>query len=114
MSLAVYVFMFFFFFQAEDGIRDKLVTGVQTCVFRSDATGTASSSAAAARIVSAAMRSWRFRWRLTSLKTGSIEVATRTTPDRESVVEGKRVDLGGRRMIKKKEEKREAHSSSGK
>src|SRR5205823_11437835 len=29
----VYVFfiIFFFFFQAEDGIRDKLVTGVQTC-----------------------------------------------------------------------------------
>src|SRR5712672_2072875 len=25
------VFLFFFFFQAEDGIRDKLVTGVQTC-----------------------------------------------------------------------------------
>src|SRR5229473_6021314 len=25
------VFWFFFFFQAEDGIRDKLVTGVQTC-----------------------------------------------------------------------------------
>src|SRR6266404_8832990 len=25
------VFTFFFFFQAEDGIRDKLVTGVQTC-----------------------------------------------------------------------------------
>src|SRR2546425_7366652 len=24
-----------FFFQAEDGIRDKLVTGVQTCAFRS-------------------------------------------------------------------------------
>src|SRR3989441_7313960 len=23
--------MWFFFFQAEDGIRDKLVTGVQTC-----------------------------------------------------------------------------------
>src|SRR2546425_1992972 len=28
MSLA---FVVFFFFQAEDGIRDKLVTGVQTC-----------------------------------------------------------------------------------
>src|SRR5207244_9833941 len=31
---------FFFFFQAEDGIRDDLVTGVQTCalpIFRSDA-----------------------------------------------------------------------------
>src|SRR2546425_3816923 len=28
-------FDFFFFFQAEDGIRDKLVTGVQTCALRS-------------------------------------------------------------------------------
>src|SRR5438067_3749322 len=27
----VYVFCFFFFFQAEDGIRDRNVTGVQTC-----------------------------------------------------------------------------------
>src|SRR2546425_8946752 len=27
----MYLFFFFFFFQAEDGIRDKLVTGVQTC-----------------------------------------------------------------------------------
>ena len=26
-----YVYFFFFFFQAEDGIRDDLVTGVQTC-----------------------------------------------------------------------------------
>src|SRR5229473_2588859 len=26
-----YFIFFFFFFQAEDGIRDKLVTGVQTC-----------------------------------------------------------------------------------
>ena len=26
---------FFFFFQAEDGIRDRDVTGVQTCLFRS-------------------------------------------------------------------------------
>src|SRR2546425_3226634 len=26
-----FCFVFFFFFQAEDGIRDKLVTGVQTC-----------------------------------------------------------------------------------
>src|SRR2546425_5070704 len=27
----IFCFFFFFFFQAEDGIRDKLVTGVQTC-----------------------------------------------------------------------------------
>src|SRR5205823_7217606 len=30
-SLCVNVIHFFFFFQAEDGIRDKLVNGVQTC-----------------------------------------------------------------------------------
>src|SRR3989441_2767168 len=28
---SIYLAVFFFFFQAEDGIRDKLVTGVQTC-----------------------------------------------------------------------------------
>src|SRR5207248_8858707 len=26
-----FLFFFFFFFQAEDGIRDRTVTGVQTC-----------------------------------------------------------------------------------
>src|SRR5688572_21810629 len=31
MSLLVLVVCFFFFFQAEDGIRDLTVTGVQTC-----------------------------------------------------------------------------------
>src|SRR5687767_15204151 len=30
-SKVVFIFYFIFFFQAEDGIRDKLVTGVQTC-----------------------------------------------------------------------------------
>src|SRR5438105_10477491 len=29
--MSIVVFFFFFFFQAEDGIRDPLVTGVQTC-----------------------------------------------------------------------------------
>src|SRR5207244_8106069 len=29
--LFIFFFFFFFFFQAEDGIRDDLVTGVQTC-----------------------------------------------------------------------------------
>src|SRR5216683_5103708 len=27
----MFIFFFFFFFQAEDGIRDLIVTGVQTC-----------------------------------------------------------------------------------
>src|SRR5690349_25095819 len=30
-----HIFLFFFFFQAEDGIRDLYVTGVQTVLFRS-------------------------------------------------------------------------------
>src|SRR2546425_5095090 len=29
--MSCFSLVFFFFFQAEDGIRDKLVTGVQTC-----------------------------------------------------------------------------------
>src|SRR3989440_8904232 len=33
--LLSFFLFFFFFFQAEDGIRDLIVTGVQTCVFRS-------------------------------------------------------------------------------
>src|SRR5437773_7114857 len=31
LSLCIYILYFFFFFQAEDGIRDRDVTGVQTC-----------------------------------------------------------------------------------
>ena len=46
-SYVVYVVFFFFFFgfflvfffQAEDGIRDRDVTGVQTCAFRSGGGG---------------------------------------------------------------------------
>src|SRR3989441_8238853 len=47
--------MFFFFFQAEDGIRDKLVTGVQTC-----ALPISPSAAATARSSPrASARAWR-------------------------------------------------------
>src|SRR5687767_15531567 len=31
LVVLMFLLVFFFFFQAEDGIRDKLVTGVQTC-----------------------------------------------------------------------------------
>src|SRR5207249_5301229 len=31
MEMKIWVSCFFFFFQAEDGIRDRNVTGVQTC-----------------------------------------------------------------------------------
>src|SRR5206468_6695240 len=31
INIVLFFFFFFFFFQAEDGIRDLIVTGVQTC-----------------------------------------------------------------------------------
>src|SRR5207244_10141375 len=40
--MCLFVYFIFFFFQAEDGIRDDLVTGVQTCalpICRADAVG---------------------------------------------------------------------------
>src|SRR3989441_11586059 len=41
--------VFFFFFQAEDGIRDKLVTGVQTCALPISASASFSSAACVIR-----------------------------------------------------------------
>src|SRR6266516_2773673 len=38
--LEVYFIVFFFFFQAEDGIRDRTVTGVQTCALPISSPGT--------------------------------------------------------------------------
>src|SRR2546425_4913346 len=40
---------FFFFFQAEDGIRDKLVTGVQTCALPISPGSPAARASASAR-----------------------------------------------------------------
>src|SRR5688572_31740184 len=39
MIVSSYIILFFFFFQAEDGIRDLTVTGVQRVLFRSFAEG---------------------------------------------------------------------------
>src|SRR3712207_9511183 len=88
------------FFQAEDGIRYIGVTGVQTCALP----------------ISAAWGCWRRAWRGSrrrprprcwpspenSDSSSGIEYET----DRKSVVEGKSVDLGGRRIIKKQKKTR--------
>src|SRR6266481_8656169 len=71
----------FFFFQAEDGIRDGTVTGVQTCALP--------------------ISSWS--WSLPRAANGADAgghtiMRTRSEERRE----GKSVDLGGRRIIKKK------------
>src|SRR5205823_10926340 len=44
------------FFQAEDGIRDKLVTGVQTCAFRSQPATPAAPSGGCAAQATLALR----------------------------------------------------------
>src|SRR5437763_4372431 len=47
MFMQLCVFLFFFFFQAEDGIRDTSVTGVQTCALPISAAYLASRQASA-------------------------------------------------------------------
>src|SRR3712207_9445141 len=96
----------FFFFQAEDGIRDIGVTGVQTCalpiwliqqLFRGAERGRAFGMFGAVVGVSTAV----------GPVVGGLllQVADWRWIDRKSVVEGKSVDLGGRRIIKKKKKK---------
>src|SRR2546427_12056996 len=84
---------FFFFFQAEDGIRDLTVTGVQTCAlpistrFAMAPPGPVPSDAPATAL----------HGRATGLP-GPCTAAARSEERRV----GKSVDLGGRRIIKKK------------
>src|SRR5687767_15577481 len=68
LSYVYLFFFFFFFFQAEDGIRDKLVTGVQTCdlpIWRSSAPPITRSRASTIRSGSRdrARRAWCTRRR---------------------------------------------------
>src|SRR5215469_5227954 len=73
-----------FFVQAEDGIRDLYVTGVQTCALPIFRTGDE-------------VRVGRSR-----LVMRAAAASSSRPKDRKSVVYGKSVDLGGRRIIKKK------------
>src|SRR6202042_3876110 len=86
LGICLFVVCVFFFFQAEDGIRDLYVTGVQTCLFRSAVDFVVSLEdldAYAGRVNRDALRSEERRV-------------------------GKSVDLGGRRIIKKKKKKKYA------
>src|SRR5215204_5928821 len=73
----------FFFFQAEDGIRAHCVTGVQTCTLP---------------ICALRCRAGRHQ------RGVQHDLPRDRDPggDRKSVVSGKSVDLGGRRILKKK------------
>src|SRR5258708_18989010 len=82
LDIVVSLDVIFFFFQAEDGIRDDLVTGVQTC---------------------ALPICCRTRCRRPGCP-GSPAPWARPCRSEERRV-GKSVDLGGRRIIKKKKKK---------
>src|SRR2546425_12900781 len=79
----------FFFFQAEDGIRDKLVTGVQTCALPISDAAARSTMMQPEDVASAIL--------LCVLMPGRTLIEIGRASCRE-----KSVDLGGRRIIKKK------------
>src|SRR2546427_11994229 len=83
----------FFFFQAEDGIRDLTVTGVQTCALPISCAGHAGRAhAPGQRIAADPPGGCR----------GHRHPARGLRPRSEERRVGKSVDLGGRRIIKKK------------
>src|SRR3712207_7439050 len=93
-----------FFFQAEDGIRDIGVTGVQTCALPIWA-------GARRRVQGAELRRSLEAQGITVRSPSSKGLAeeapfaykdVEAVGDWKSVVEGKSVDLGGCRIIKKK------------
>src|SRR5258708_37365954 len=97
----------FFFFQAEDGIRDDLVTGVQTCalpIFHCAGTGRVRSTESTVLHVLRAVEEEGMRMR-TAEATVHVPTAVALYLRSEERRVGKSVDLGGRRIIKKKKKK---------
>src|SRR5260370_37247621 len=88
--------MDFFFFQAEDGIRDSSVTGVQTCALPIS-TGTI--------LLRGQLDPVRFAVMNRRGRRDACALRSNRRRDRKSVVSGKSVDLGGRRIIEKKKTK---------
>src|SRR5438034_9909609 len=93
------LFFSFFFFQAEDGIRDHCVTGVQTCALpiSLDVVVSEVSCSPPATSTSSA--------RATSAVHSSSQYGHGSSKRSEERRVGKSVDLGGRRIIKKKKNK---------
>src|SRR2546430_12437170 len=92
------VTMFFFFFQAEDGIRDLTVTGVQTCalpIYHVNGAARRDVSHDSADLAPQLNLGAQWKRRL----FGEYRSEERRV--------GKGVDLGGRRIIKKKKTKHE-------
>src|SRR5258708_35414257 len=99
----------FFFFQAEDGIRDDLVTGVQTCALPISIVNSNWSSGLT-------VWDWLHGTLRLNVPQPEITIGVPAFQDPKSVRSeerrvGKSVDLGGRRIIKKK--KKEERSLDG-
>src|SRR2546429_9921500 len=92
-----------FFLQAEDGIRDVAVTGVQTCALPISGRGTDILLGGNAEFM-AKQESFK-KGLMRPVQPVAGEITAKASADRKSVVEGKSVDLGGRRIIKKKKTK---------
>src|SRR5438445_13847258 len=100
--------MFFFFFQAEDGIRDIGVTGVQTCALP--------ISPKKPRNAAPRNTRKRLRKRMPSMKPARLVSDTNTnqnqSPNQQNQqigrasCKGKSVERGGRSINKKKKKKR--------
>src|SRR2546430_17154781 len=83
------MYVLFFFFQAEDGIRDLTVTGVQTCAL----------PISGIREDSGIYEGWTVPLDYDPMLAKLIAYAPTRSEERRV---GKSVDLGGRRIIKKK------------
>src|SRR2546426_9364217 len=98
---------FFFFFQAEDGIRDYKVTGVQTCALPISANRThRCPSSFPGPSVSPIGRNKPHK-PTANRATNTLDQAWQMPPRSEERRVGKSVDLGGRRIIKKKKKKQQ-------
>src|SRR2546427_7085307 len=97
------IYAFFFFFQAEDGIRDLTVTAVQTCALPISL-GLARRGRRTIRTITAIAHltvPHRERRAVAAVTLHRIALAHRRSEERRV---GKSVDLGGRRIIKKKKQ----------
>src|SRR3712207_8980144 len=95
-------FDFLFFFQAEDGIRDIGVTGVQTCalpIFFFSNVGRSLEEEDEIRLTSVGVDIGSSTSHLVFSRLVLERLDNRYIVDRKRVRLGKRVDLGGRRIL---------------
>src|SRR5688572_31833376 len=108
------VFFFFFFFQAEDGIRDLTVTGVQTCalpIFGASLVLALTLVPLLSALVLRPRPAGRHEdvWLVRRVKAFYAPLLKARSEERRV---GKSVDLGGRRIIKTKKNKRSRESKN--